>query len=163
MINTVSLTKNNEKCEVNFFKRWAGYSHPVRMVDPIDFAEALKLGHYERAWTCERNSKTLFVLVEEMVLEGMQDVQIKKDHRLSFFHAEETADGTHKAGRQMTISETFYLDYFYVEATEVNGQVGKFLIQQKTGGNFEYIYDSTGKFIKLRVTNEEGVVTELDY
>ncbi len=163
MINTVSLMKNNQKCEVNFFKRWTGYSHPVKVVEPIDFAAALIRGNYQRAWTCEKNSKSLFVLLERVEAHGVKDVNIKLNSNISFFHAEEVADGTHKVGRQITISETFYLDYFYVEATEVNGQVGKFLIQQKTGGNFEYIYDSTGKFIKLRVTNDEGVVTELDY
>lgn len=163
MINTVFVKQNNEKCEVNFFKRWTGYSHPVKVVDPIDFADALMRGNYQRAWTCERNSKVLFILLERIEAQGMESINIKQDTKLSFFIADMVADVGYIAGSEITIAETFHLDYFYVEATETNGHVGSFLIKQKLGGKFEYMYDVTGRFTKLRVTNDEGTVTELDY
>ena len=164
MTNTVSAkNNNNEKCEVSFFKRWTGYSHPVRVIDPINFSDALMRGNYQRAWICEKNSKELFVLLERVEAQGLNNINIKNDTDLSFFLADVAVDGAYKLGREITIAETFYLASFYVEATEASGHVGKFLIKQKLGGKFEYMYDSMGKLAKLRVTNDEGTITELDY
>ncbi|HWV15513.1 MAG TPA: hypothetical protein VN030_08770 [Cellvibrio sp.] len=165
MAQSVTMVKDNKKCEVFFFARWVGYAQPVKVVEPLTYAEALTRGNYQRAWMCENESRSLslFTRLEGFSIEGMKDLPIPVNAQLNFFSVQYSNAETPAKAHEIAIQDTFDLDEFFVDVKDPNGSNYSKLVRQKKFADFEYLYDSNGKMTKLRTTNALGVLNELDY
>lgn len=163
MGQSVSVTKDNKKCEVFFYERWAGYSHPVKMIGPLDFTEALLRGNYQRAWMCGSEPRSLFTLLEGISVEGLQGASLKPDDLLAFFSVREENGGEPVKGEEVSLQDAFALEIFFIVLKGPDGKVSSTLIRQKKYSQFEYFYDASGKMTRLRVTDMFGDSKELDY
>ncbi len=162
MIQSVAVTKNNEQCEVHFFERWSGYAHPVRLAGPLDLASAFNRGKFQRAWTCKRGGRLLFVLLESIEITYPESIISPFSDDLIFHSAQKTASGFVK-GLPISQGEMIFSDDLFVEFPRGKTPNQSILIHQKITGKFEYQYDENGKLSLLRVTNILGNVSELTY
>lgn len=161
MIQSVAVTKNNEQCEVHFYERWSGYAHPVKLAGPLDLVSAFNRRKFQRAWTCTKGGRLLFVLLESIEITCPESTAPFSDN-LIFYSAQKSASGLLK-GLPISHGEMILSDDFFVEFPGGKMPNQSILIHQKITGKFEYQYDEKGKLSLLRVTNILGDVSELAY
>jgi hypothetical protein len=161
----VSWKHGGEPCEVYFFKRWAGYSHPVRPVDPVTYRDALKLEGFCRVFLRDTKGAASIVFVQaiKIVREGLKLRAPSSD--VDRYFAVSRAQGAPDLGKEALTPEAVMLDEFIHVMPRQKAQPavsGVELVRNSVGYSYDYTYDGSGVLKRVVITNPEGQ-SVLDY
>ena len=159
----IKTQKKEMQCQVYFFKSWATYSHPVKLVDAMDYTESIKRGKFYRAWMCDtKESRSLFTMFDGIELAGFNPQLIPKAADLYFYSAMRNQQGDPVKGKKITPENTLYeQDYFIAYAQ--NGEEHIQYIKQTIKLRYEYFYKDSGALDKVMITNALGEINTLEY
>lgn len=161
----VSWKHGGEPCEVYFFKRWAGYSHPVRPVDPVTYEDALKLEGFCRVFLRDTKGAEHIVFVQaiKVLREGLK-LQAPSSDTDRYFAVKREQESL-GLGNEVTPSEAVMLDEFIRVMPRQKGEPAVSRtewVRSAVGYSYDYTYDGAGALKKVVITNPEGQ-SVLDY
>jgi hypothetical protein len=159
-MNHIDKKLENVPCEVYFFSSFSGYSHPIRPTNPMPFEDAIRKGHYARAWMCGTDDDRLFVMFE--VIEQKRRpyegrLPPVKSDEAGYFVAQDAGEGKIEAGAPLTPAEIFDAkDYVEILTAEGGAQTGT-VVRARVQMRYRYRY-AKGVLNEVETTNNDGVV-----
>jgi hypothetical protein len=160
-VDHVSAELAGEPCDAYFFARWSTYSHPVTPQEPLYLEQALLRKNFYRAWSCAVSGQPRFVLFEAIanqaqLLAGGVVSPDGAEGPLFFALAEGGSLGAPITAAQAMQSSRFGLRF-------ERGPRGGIVVQQKVSFSYRYRYRADGRLDTVTITNNEGVVKQLQY
>jgi hypothetical protein len=155
----VSWSLNGEPCEVYFFRRWAGYSHPVRPVDPIKYEEALKSSGFCRVFLRRMQGSERIVFFQAIKVARLSlKLQLSSSEGNRYFEVTRTQEKV-GAGQAVQPDQAVMLDEFIhvsprQKAPPSSSSVE--LVTNSVGYSYQYSYNAGGALQQVVITTPEG-------
>jgi hypothetical protein len=157
-------------CTVYFFKRWAGYSHPVRPVEPLTHEDALNLAGYCRVFLCGEGKMsriTFFQAIKTERAEVALATPPAPAAPSARYFALTRAKDELGLGKEVSAAEATMLDELIRipprnEVQPPGNRARIEIVTHSVGYSYEYKYDDAGVLKQVVITNPEGR-SVLDY
>lgn len=163
MESFIKAQKDEMPCQVYFFKSWTTYSHPVKPVDAMDYAESIRRGKFFRAWMCEpKEGRPLFSMFEGIELSELNPQLIPPSGELHFYTALRDQQGNPVRGEKIPSESTLYEQDYFIAYSQ-NGAEQLQYVKQDVKLRYEYFYKDSGALDKVIITNALGETNALEY
>lgn len=163
-VEHVAAELGGQPCKIYFFARWSTYAHPVTPHEPLYLEQALLRKNFYRAWTCQSEGQTRFVLFEAVAneLSSLDGTPLPgADAETPTFLA--LIDGTNgpNLGPAISAAQAFERGAFGLRFA--HGAAGSFSVRQRVNFSYHYAYRADGRLQTATITNPEGRVNVLQY
>ena len=160
---------NNVPCKTYFFDSWSGYSHPVKLQNPLSYSETqdpTRSVYYEASFMDKDDAINLFIFLEKIELTRVF-IPLKEDlagNPKNHYYLVKFANNTANVGKKVDLSDTInHKEYLRIKFNENRKMELCELVRKIFSYSYEYRYDQKGLLKQVIIINSEGAKRVLDY